>query len=114
MQLDTPSHPGGVSEEFKQRAKDRRDRERGVYVSSKDRDQHKSSRGTHRHISGLDILAQGDVTFAQFSIWWYECLENLCTAEEFYEKDHSLFLFASSIQQDAGTYYSCTTSHMFT
>jgi len=35
---ETPSHTGGVSNEYLKKAKDRRDVDRGVYASSKDQE----------------------------------------------------------------------------
>lgn len=50
--IDTPSHPGGVSEEFRQKLSNKhKDKERGVYASSskeKDRER-KKDRHKHKH-----------------------------------------------------------------
>ena len=74
---DTPSNPGGVSDEFKQRVKDRKGRERGayastkdhehgVYASPKDRDQYRRStnRGTHL----LDVGFFSFVSFGNYLV----------------------------------------------
>ncbi len=41
--VETPSHTGGVSDEFKERRhrREERDKERGMYASSKDKDRHR-------------------------------------------------------------------------
>lgn len=39
-QDETPSHTGGVSNDYVKKMKDRRDNERGFYASSKDNDHH--------------------------------------------------------------------------
>lgn len=49
-QVETPSHPGGVSEEFweRSRQRERERREHGVYASSKDEKDRKKERSRDR------------------------------------------------------------------
>ena len=75
--MDTPSNPGGVSDEFKQRVKDRKGRERGAYASTKDhehgvtaspkdRDQYRRSGYIGTHLTHQCLFVQSFVSLGNY------------------------------------------------
>jgi pre-mRNA-splicing factor ATP-dependent RNA helicase DHX38/PRP16 len=54
---ETPSHTGGVSDEYLKKAKGRREHDRGVYASSKDQDRRELYESGKRTVSSLSVLS---------------------------------------------------------